>query len=206
MGILPYMIKDFIKKIKGSVEIYFQLYILKKRKLNVGNSNINLTNDWMPTDIDTLNITLASDWKNLFHGIQLDNIMAEHVWEHLTDADTALANKNCYDYLKKGGRLRLAVPDGNNPDKDYIKWVRPGGNGVGADDHKILYTYDVMKSRLEKVGFEVELLEYWDETGKFHFTDWTNEAGLVRRSRRYDERNEGEKLGYTSLIVDAIKK
>jgi predicted SAM-dependent methyltransferase len=132
--------------------------------------------------------------------------MAEHVWEHLTDDHTAKANKNCYDFLETGGTLRIAVPDGNHPDKDYIEWVRVGGSGDGADDHKILYTYDVMKQRLEKVGFTVQLLEYWDESGQFHYTDWTDDNGLIRRSRRYDERNAGGQLKYTSLIVDAIRK
>jgi predicted SAM-dependent methyltransferase len=200
------MIKRILKRIKGIAEVYFQLYILKKRKLNVGSAEIKLTTDWIPTNIDILNITVASDWHRLFHGTRLDYIMAEHVWEHLTDEDALLANKNCFDYLKKGGRLRLAVPDGNKPDKDYIDWVKVGGSGDGAFDHKILYTYDVMKKRLEHAGFEVELLEYWDEKGEFHYTDWTNEPGLIRRSRRYDERNVDEKLAYTSLIVDAIKR
>jgi len=131
--------------------------------------------------------------------------MAEHVWEHLTPHDTALANLNCYTFLKRGGRLRLAVPDGFHPDPAYIDYVRPNGNGAGADDHKILYNYKIMKANLEKVGFTVELLEYWDEAGKFHGCNWTDEGGHIRRSSRYDERNQHGKLAYTSLIVDAIK-
>jgi predicted SAM-dependent methyltransferase len=131
--------------------------------------------------------------------------MAEHVWEHLTDHDTALANKNCFQYLKPGGVLRLAVPDGFNPSKEYIEYVRPGGTGPGADDHKVLYTYQSMKERLERAGFKINTLEYWDENGKFYYIDWTDEGGRIRRSRRYDPRNQDGRLHYTSLIVDAIK-
>lgn len=131
--------------------------------------------------------------------------MAEHVWEHLNERDTELANKNCFHYLKNGGVLRLAVPDGFNPSREYIEYVRPGGIGAGADDHKILYNYKIMKERLERVGFKVKPLEYWDENGVFHFTDWTDDAGHVRRSRRYDPRNQDGSLNYTSLIVDAVK-
>jgi len=59
-------------------------------------------------------------------------------------------------YLKPGGVLRLAVPDGLNPSAEYIEHVRPGVRGPGASDHKILYTFKVMKERLERAGFSGE--------------------------------------------------
>lgn len=176
-----------------------------KIKFSVGSAGINSDKSWYATDIATLNLIKNNDWKRILLFLRLDNIMAEHVWEHLTDTDTDLANKNCFKYLKRGGKLRLAVPDGYHPDHKYIDYVKPGGNGAGAEDHKILYTYKSMKEKLESAGFRVELLEYWDEYGKFHFIDWTDEGGHIRRSKRYDKRNNDGKLNYTSLIVDAIK-
>ncbi len=192
-------------RIKGTLEIYFGFRVLKKRKLTIGASKIKWGKEWMLSEYDALDASKAADWQRLFGKGRLTNILAEHVWEHIPDEETRLSNQNCYNYLQKGGRLRIAVPDGNNPDKEYIEWVRVGGSGVGADDHKILYTYDVMKNRLEKAGFRVELLEYWDGNGQFHYTDWTTEGGMVHRSRRYDLRNKDGKLGYTSLIVDGLK-
>jgi predicted SAM-dependent methyltransferase len=62
-----------------------------------------------------------------------------------------------------------------------------------------------LRARLEKTGFTVNLLEYWDERGEFHSIDWTDEAGRILRSKRYDSRNKNGKLGYTSLIVEAEK-
>ena len=62
-----------------------------------------------------------------------------------------------------------------------------------------------MTESLVKVGFKVELLEYWDEDGNFHFKNWTNKHGKVKRSKRYDSRNSDGQLNYTSLIIDAIK-
>ncbi|WP_345102565.1 hypothetical protein [Mucilaginibacter panaciglaebae] len=179
--------------------------MLKKRKLAIGSSKVKLGEGWILSEYDALDASKASDWQRLFGDGRLTNILAEHVWEHIPDEETRLSNQNCYDWLAKGGRIRIAVPDGNNPDKEYIEWVRVGGSGIGADDHKILYTYDVMKSRLEKAGFRVELLEYWDENGKFHYTDWALDGGKINRSRRYDPRNQADKLGYTSLIVEGIK-
>ncbi len=178
---------------------------MKTRKFNVGAGHSGYNLGWYSTDIDSLNITREADWKKLLFSIRLDNIMAEHVWEHLTEEDTILANKNCYKYLKKKGVLRIAVPDGFHPEKKYIEYVKPGGTGAGATDHKVLYNYITLKERLEKAGFLVNLLEYWDERGNFYFAEWTDEAGHITRSRRYDERNQDGSLNYTSLIVDAIK-
>ncbi|CAN5337085.1 SAM-dependent methyltransferase [soil metagenome] len=192
------------KKLKR-LKQYLRFLTAKKIKFNVGSSGINTDLDFYATDIDTLNITKDDDWRNLLMNLRVDNITAEHVWEHLSDVDTILANKNCFKYLKKNGVLRLAVPDGLHPDENYIEYVRPGGSGLGADDHKVLYTYKIMKERLESAGFRVDLLEYWDENGTFHFKDWNSENGYIMRSSKNDKRNKDGVLHYTSLIVDAIK-
>jgi predicted SAM-dependent methyltransferase len=192
-------------RIKGTLDIWFGVRVQGKRKLAIGSSKVKLGKGWILSEYDALDASKVSDWQRLFGEERLTNILAEHVWEHIPDEETRLSNQNCYDYLQKGGRIRIAVPDGNNPDKEYIEWVRVGGTGIGADDHKILYTYDIMKSRLEKAGFRVEPLEYWDEKGEFHYIDWTADGGMIHRSRRYDPRNQNGKLGYTSLIVDGVK-
>jgi predicted SAM-dependent methyltransferase len=199
------MILQKLRTFNSFIIFLFKVYIYNTRKLDVGSSGINWGKGWVLTDIELLDITLESNWIRLFGGIRLTNIMAEHVWEHLTESDTYLANKNCHKFLKSGGVLRIAVPDGYHPDKSYISWVKVGGNGPGADDHKILYNYIIMKENLEKAGFRVILIEYWDEAGKFHYIDWSHEAGFIRRSKNYDERNSLGELKYTSLIVDAIK-
>jgi predicted SAM-dependent methyltransferase len=62
-----------------------------------------------------------------------------------------------------------------------------------------------MREMLKRVGYRVALLEYWDECGKFHHVTWDSAAGHIKRSRDNDPRNRGGTLGYTSLIVDAIK-
>lgn len=160
---------------------------------------------WISTNRDTLDIAREQDWRRLLGGRLADALMAEHVWEHLDDDVTARANVLCHRFLKPGGHLRLAVPDGLNPDPAYREHVRPGGSGPGADDHQVLYDYRLMTERLGRTGFTVGLLEYWDEHGQFHFTDWSSEGGHIARSRRHDPRNQDGPLRYTSLIVDAVK-
>jgi predicted SAM-dependent methyltransferase len=174
-------------------------------RIVVGSSGI-FTPGWIPTEIEYLNLLRPSDWQLFFSPGSLEAVLAEHVWEHLTPAEGATAAKICFDYLRPGGRLRLAIPDGFNPDPDYREWVRPGGTGAGANDHKVLYTHETLGRLLTEVGFKVELLEYFDIAGKFHFTDWDPADGMIHRSRRFDERNSNGRLGYTSLVVDAYKE
>lgn len=159
---------------------------------------------WIPTEADFLNLLQPADWSRYFAGESIDAILAEHVWEHLDRRRGSTAAETCLRFLKPGGRLRLAVPDGNHPDPGYIDAVRPGGTGAGADDHKVLYTLDTLAPLLTDAGFEVEPLEYFDSEGRFHERPWDPADGLVRRSRRFDPRNRTG-LNYTSLIVDARK-
>jgi predicted SAM-dependent methyltransferase len=161
--------------------------------------------DWIATEADQLDVTQERDWRRYFAPGSLDVIFAEHVWEHLTAEQGIAALRNCHRYLKPGGLLRLAVPDGFHPDPAYIEWVRVGGSGPGAADHKVLYNWQTLGEAFRCAGFHVRLLEYFDAGGQFHFTEWEPRDGLVRRSSRFDERNRDQPLAYTSLIVDGIK-
>jgi predicted SAM-dependent methyltransferase len=57
----------------------------------------------------------------------------------------------------------------------------------------------------QEAGFKVTLVEYCDENGQFHYTDWDERKGFIYRSKRFDHRNKNGELGFVSLIVDAIK-
>ena len=174
-------------------------------RLVVGSGGLPVQAGWIATDIISLDVTDDENWMEVLSGRKVTNVFAEHVWEHLTTKQAEISNNLIYKYLKPKGRFRIAVPDGFHPDHEYINHVKPGGHGPGADDHKLLYTYITLRDSLINSGFKVELLEYWDENGKFHFTDWNTEHGKVMRSRRYDQRNVNGELKYTSLIIDAVK-
>jgi predicted SAM-dependent methyltransferase len=161
---------------------------------------------WIPTEIGSLDLTNPNDFRTLFGGVgRIDAIFAEHVWEHLDEQNGRMGFQNCFDYLKPGAYLRIAVPDGFHPDPAYIDYVRPGGSGIGADDHKVLYTVESLTLAASDCGFECIPLEHWDRLGQFHEKEWNPEGGLVQRSKRFDERNAGGELKYTSLIMDAFK-
>lgn len=114
----------------------------------------------------------------------------------------------CYRWLKPGGYLRCAVPDANFPDSAYQCIARVGGPGPKdhpAASHRILYDYRRFADLFVQAGFAVDLLEYCDEQGRFHYNPWSPEQGPVYRSLHQDHRNKNGKLGFVSLIVDARK-
>lgn len=162
--------------------------------------------EWIPTQIYTLNMVKQEDWERYFLKGSIDAMLAEHVWEHLAIEEGVEAARNCHTYLKSGGYLRAAVPDGLHPDPNYIEYVKPGGTGIGSEDHKVFYTHETFRRIFEDAGFKVHLLEYFDEKGEFHREDWDPEQGPIKRSERFDERNRDGRLKYSSIIIDAIKE
>ena len=188
----------------------YRKYKLKKMarsiplKIVVGASG-SFQKGWIPTDIKELNLLQLEDWHSYFQPDSIDAILAEHVWEHLTESEAHQAAKNCFLFLKPFGYMRVAVPDGYHPSSDYIKIAEPGESGINFQGHKVLYDYRTLAHVFESAGFEVNLLEYFDEEGTFHIKDWHVDDGLINRSSQYDKRNIDGKLNYTSIIIDALK-
>ncbi len=173
-------------------------------KIVVGTSGV-FEQEWTPTDIHYLNILNDEDWKSFFQQNSIDAILAEHVWEHLTLDQGLIAAEHCFKYIKQGGYVRVAVPDGLHPDQNYLNQVKVNGSGAGADDHKVLYDHITLSNLFKKAGFKIKLLEHFDENGNFHSFDWDVNKGMIHRSKRFDQRNTAEKLNYTSIILDAYK-
>lgn len=160
---------------------------------------------WIATDRHVLDITCEANWARLLRGRAVDALLAEHVLEHMSEDDALTAARNAWCALRRGGRFRVAVPDGYHPDPAYIEAVRPGGSGAGADDHRVLYNHEMLTAMMAEAGFLVTLLEWHDLSGVFRSTDWDPRDGMVRRSLRFDPRNRDGLPNYTSLIIDAFK-
>lgn len=157
---------------------------------------------WLLTDVDALDALRREEWAALFRPASIENILAEHVMEHLTEEQFLEFLNVIRDFLAPGARVRIAVPDGFHPDPAYIERVRPGGTGPGAADHKTLYTYARMVELLAGAGWRYDFLEYFDERGRFHIKPWDQRDGHIRRSALNDPRNRERPQAYTSLIVD----
>ncbi|HEX3236563.1 MAG TPA: hypothetical protein VHR41_20390 [Gemmatimonadales bacterium] len=162
---------------------------------------------WIPTQEDFLDLLDPADWARLLRPNSVEAMLAEHVWEHLTLEEAGDAARRCFEYLRPGGYLRIAVPDGFHPDPTYLGWVKPGGASPGqrGNDHKVLYTHLSARQLFESAGFRVELYEYFDEAGTFHHHPWDEARGKIWRSAKFDKRNAGGTLTFTSIILDAIK-
>ncbi|MCU9613120.1 SAM-dependent methyltransferase [Caldibacillus lycopersici] len=164
---------------------------------------------WLHTQEDELNLLEEKTWRNKFETNSVTAILAEHVWEHLSYDEGVMAAKICYTYLKPGGYIRCAVPDGFFQNESYQTIVQVGGPGPKdhpAASHKIVHNYQTLKNMFESAGFEVEFLEYCDEEGDFHQNNWDGADGVIFRSKKFDPRNQGDNLVFPSLIIDAWKR
>ena len=164
--------------------------------------------NWIPTQGEDLNLLKEADWKESFGERKIDALLCEHVWEHLALEEAMDAARRCFRYLKPGGFLRCAVPDGFFPDADYQNSVQVGGPGPKdhpAADHKFVHTYKTFVPIFERAGFAVDLLEYCDASGRFHYHQWDPEQGPIYRALMMDHRNKNGRIGFVSLIIDAIK-
>jgi len=163
---------------------------------------------WTAMQESELDIRDERAWAALFTPGSIDALLAEHVWEHLSLPEGQAAARHCYQYLKPGGYIRCAVPDGNFQNEWYQNMIRVGGPGPAdhpAATHRIVYDYRTFVEVFTQTGFVVSLLEYCDEDGVFHYTYWNEGDGMIGRSYRFDTRNTGNKLGMVSIIVDAKK-
>ena len=167
---------------------------------------------WISTNEQWLDITNPEDWRNVFHGkALLTHVLAEHVFEHLTEADMFLALRLINQHMKIGGRIRIAVPDGYHPDPSYIRHVGIKGIGADAADHKQLINCDTLVKALEVSGFSSKLLEGYQLNGNLVLAPIDINSGIVVRSRG-NQLSMAGRFGWkfpdanTSLIVDGIKR
>jgi predicted SAM-dependent methyltransferase len=163
---------------------------------------------WIATHRQQLDLCDRATWARWFGERRADGLLCEHVLEHLTEAEGRKAASICFEFLSPGGFLRVAVPDAFYPDPDYQNTVKPGGPGPAdhpAADHKIVYNHRLLCDVLASAGFAVDLLEYCDAAGRFHYNQWDPDTGPIYRSLMLDHRNRGGRLGFVSLIVDATK-
>jgi len=197
------------KKVSLKSTLKYLLTIAKVRLLSrlriIVGSGGTRQKGWISTDLPVLDVTSEKSWRRIFRPNSIERICAEHVFEHLGGVDTKTALVQAKIYLKVGGRIRLAVPDGNHPSEEYLSAVKPGGTGAGAHDHKCLFTIKDFESYSSELGFVLAPLEYFDVHGTFHKVEWKSEDGYIQRSSDNDSRNLQNPLSYTSLIADFIK-
>jgi predicted SAM-dependent methyltransferase len=170
------------------------------RRIVIGASGV-FEPGWTPTDVRELDLLRPETWERYVQPASVDALMAEHVWEHLTLEQGKIAARTCHRFLKPGGYVRVAVPDGLFPSAEFQEYIKIGGKAGGGviGGHLIVYTYHALREVFESAGFETTLLEYHNEAGQLHYREWDPAQGKIHRSKRFDER------GAISIILDAHK-
>ncbi len=172
-------------------------------RLTLGSESVCMPG-WIPASVDQLDLLCSASWSAFFQRSSVDAILAENVWDHLTGEEGRTAARNCFQFLRPAGYLRVAVPDGFHPSHEHLGQVPPGSD-IGAARQKALYDHLSFSQMFLDVGFHVRLIEYFDCDGVFHTNHWDVSKGLIKRSLLFDERNVGQPYAYTSLILDAFK-
>ena len=201
-------LKYFVYKYRF-LNLKLGIYLEKDIKLILGAA---LTNQkgWFSTNEEWLDIANKKHWERLFHTKNsVNNIVAEHVFEHLTIDEMKNSINLIYMYLKKNGTLRIAVPDGNHPDPIYR--CNTGIKGIGADasDHKQFIKFEFINNLLQEIGFETKIREGYLKDGTLIKSDIEIDLGFIKRSRsnNFFDFKEGWDFydSNTSLIIDCIK-
>ncbi|MDR0533622.1 MAG: hypothetical protein LBH01_06685 [Verrucomicrobiales bacterium] len=174
---------------------------LPRRKIAIDNSSM-LQPGWQSISSKEFDLSKQDDFLRCWQKNSLETILADDVWNNLTVGQANQAARNCFDFLKTGGTLRIAVPDGNHPDPAYLADVYLESRKAGRRQ-RVLYNYKSLVDCLKQAGFIVNLLEYWDENRVLCTFDWESDNGKIQRSKKSIDNSKP--FLNTSLIVDAIK-
>jgi len=218
---IPIKQRLFLKKL---FKFFYYRYRFIKLKiyLNLSNENVNLIlgaaltkqKGWFSTNEEWLDIVQQSHWERLFNSNKkrVKRVFAEHVFEHLSLDEMRNALNFIYKNMVYGGSLRIAVPDGNNPNEEYRKHC--GINGIGADasDHKQFITFELISYEAQKIGFKCNLIEGYLKNKELITSPLDRNLGDVIRTRSRSKKNIiNHKEGWdfddssSSLIVDCFK-
>lgn len=184
----------------------------KLDQLHLGCGDRHLKN-WLNVDMfgSDLNLDIANG-KLPFANDQFQNIVSQHVIEHLTIEDEFIPLlKECYRTMKSGGAIWLSTPDMK---KIAVSYVEHNNDDMIADRQKRLplwnldglpnqhFMNDMFHQQLEHRNlFDFELLKWTLEQAGFKRIERTNEAALILAFPAFPERNDD----FQSVYVVAYK-
>ena len=156
---------------------------------------------WISTEQDFFDLTDQDTMSKFLGRSKVDAYLLEHVLEHLSIDDSELALSLLANTLKPDGYIRIAVPDGNHPDDDYLHYV-----GIdGPDDHKHLWRVGDFERISTELGLNLTALEFCDEMHIRQKIQQLDDRGLITRrflNLNTDHSNWQSSIGPSSLIVD----
>ncbi len=176
-------------------------------KLHLGCGNVNLEG-FLHIDLGPyshVDYRSSVDDLNMFQDNTVSLIYAAHVLEHFSRRDIDQVLAEWFRVLKKGGILRLAVPDfkacvdqylENGEDLGEILGLLIGGHKDEYDRHGMIFDERSLSDYLQAAGFSE-----WDRY------DWQklNHAHIDDFSKAYLPHMDKEHGKLMSLNVEAIK-
>ena len=213
-AVLPRPLRERLFLARKKIRYSLRKYILKTAtkgnaplKIIVGAAETHQSG-WLGTNEQWLDITKETDWIHFFgHEKRISNIVADRVFEHLTSEEASIALDHMSKRLTDNGRIRIAVPDGCNPDKAYIRHVEIAGVGDDAGDHKQLLNLNTLSALINKAGLVPPHVEGFTKEGRLIQKSWFAEDGFIRRSRQNKSQEQWQfPDAATSLIVNGVKK
>tara|TARA_Y100000591_G_C21784715_1_gene673108 strand:+ start:616 stop:1254 length:639 start_codon:yes stop_codon:yes gene_type:complete len=139
-------------------------------KVHLGAGEINLQG-WINIDANKKSHThiIDQDFElNNFSDEALSEVYLCHVLEHFSFNDSAILINKIYKKLKKGGIIRISVPDFEKISEIYnldrklqlVKYALMGGQNDKYDFHKSIYDYEVLRNLLKNSNFNN--IAIWD--------------------------------------------
>jgi predicted SAM-dependent methyltransferase len=167
------------------------------RKIH-GFVNVDIREDVEPDVVD--NVFKLEKFKES----SVDLIYACHVLEHADYKESELALRRWFAVLKKGGVLRLAVPDMEahfahyyyHKDLRLLHSTFWGSQRHAYDYHKNGWDFKKLKEDLKEAGFSIVKKYDWQKTEHFYVDDY---------SQTYFPHMDKEKGKLMSLNVEAKK-
>jgi len=155
---------------------------MRPLKLNIGCGKVKIPS-WVNIDIEPAADLVIDVRKGLpFNGNSVDLIYNEHFLEHLAVEEGEKVLRECYRCLKKGGTLRIAMPDLDyviqkyNTDwknQDWLSWpeykfIKTRGKMINIAfrwwGHKYLYNEEDLRIHLVKAGFKKIVRCEWNKS------------------------------------------
>jgi predicted SAM-dependent methyltransferase len=113
-------------------------------------------------------------------------IHTEDFMEHITQDAIEKLLVECHRLLKPGGRMRIGVPDYNNP-KD--RWCLESGTDPRYPAHLTLTRYELMKQVFDRSPFDrYQFYHYWDGDN-FVENPIDYSHGRIRRTPDHEPKN-----------------
>ena len=162
---------------------------LKTLKLNVGSGKAKL-DGWVNIDMEPGADLVVDLRRGLpFPDSSADFIYCEHVLEHFTYEQGRKVLKEFYRCLKKGGAVRIAMPDleyivekyvGDWENQDWLSWpeaasIKTRGQMINTSfrawGHKYLYDEEDLRNQLQGAGFANLIRCEWSKSAQAELRD-----------------------------------